>query len=70
MNSDALSAVKIFEEMSKRGVFSPATHQEPFEMPTMLRSVPTFTTYSTPATPVNMGTNDARLEERSPGDRG
>ena len=64
-----MTATEMFEEMARRGLIVPASHQESFAMPSMLRSVPTITTYSTPAVPMNIGATNAGLEKRSSRDR-
>ena len=64
-----MTATEMFEELVRRGLFVPASQQEPFAMPTVLRSVPTITTYSTPAAPLNTGVIRAGLEKRSSRDR-
>lgn len=64
------TAFEMFEELARRGVFQPATTLEPFVMPSMLRSVPSVTTYST-STPAQQGVQaGAGLEERTRGNRG
>lgn len=64
-----ITATEMFEEMARRGLFIPATEQESFAMPTMLRTVPAITTYSTPIAPITMGTINAGLEDRPRRDR-
>jgi hypothetical protein len=64
------TAVEMFEEMALKGFFVPAIQDEAFALPTMLKAVPAITTYSTPAAPLGMGTNDAGLEERTRRNRG
>ena len=64
-----MTATDMFEEMTRRGLIIPASHQESFAMPTTLRSVPTITTYSTPSVPMNTGAISAGLEKRSSRDR-
>jgi hypothetical protein len=65
------TALEMYEEMARRGIFEPASTQEEFAMPTVLRSVPAITTYSTPALPLNMGAHsDAGLEGRPSRNRG
>jgi hypothetical protein len=65
-----IKALDMYEEMVRRGLFVPAAEQEVLAMPTLLRTVPTITTYNTQAVPVNMGAHaDARLEGRSSADR-
>lgn len=64
------TAVEMFEDMARRGVFVPALQNEVFTLPTMLTAVPAITTYSTPAAPLGMGTDNAGLEERSWRNRG
>jgi hypothetical protein len=66
-----MTALEMYEEMARNGFFQPAMNQQPLEMPTMLQSVPTITTYSTPAAPLTMGVEThAGLEARSRRDRG
>lgn len=64
------TAFEMFEDLARRGVFTPAQGLEPFTMPTMLQPVPTITTYGT-SDPVTIGAHDnAGLEARSSGNRG
>jgi len=65
------TAVEMFEELAKRGMFVPATVQSIFEFPTAFQTVPTITTYGTPAAPVMMGVHaNAGLEVSSSRNRG
>jgi hypothetical protein len=60
------TAIEMFEEMIRQGVISPAAEISSFEMPSLLRSVPTITTYSTAEPHASLGADDyARLETRS-----
>ena len=64
------TALELYEEMSQRDLFKPAMRQEVFDMPAVYVSIPTITTYHTPAAPLSMGIfEDARLENHSRRDR-
>jgi hypothetical protein len=66
----AVTVMEMLEELTRRGFITPGEQQTSFDMPTVLRTVPTFVTYGTPELPVTMGTGDARLEQRPARDRG
>lgn len=64
--SAAKNALQMYEEMLARGFFSATSERQLFEMPSVLRSVPTFTTYGTSTFPIFYEGNfsHAELEER------
>ena len=58
----------MLEELARLGLIVPTGTRAMFEMPTVFETVPTIVTYGTPDFPVALGTGNARLEQRSPGD--
>jgi hypothetical protein len=65
-----MTAVEMLEELARRGLIVPTGTQADFAMPTVLQTVPTIVTYGTPELPIDIGTGDARLEQRPTGNSG
>lgn len=60
------TVTQMFEELASQGYVVPAEQMDTLEMPTTLRSVPSFVTYGTPDLPViGGGRLDAGLEGHS-----
>lgn len=49
------NAVEMFAEMANRGYFQPADDERGLVMPSLLRPVPTITTYGTAEVPATVG---------------
>lgn len=64
------TVTEMFIHLAQEGHFKPAAAVEKFEMPTTLRSVPTFVTYGTPDLPVSAGVGNAGLERNTQRNRG
>jgi hypothetical protein len=65
-----MTAVEMFDELARQGVFVPVSGEDMYSMPSILRPVPTITTYGTSDPPLSLGAHiDAGLDKRTQGNR-
>jgi hypothetical protein len=65
-----VTGTEMMEELARRGLITADGVRPLFEMPTVFQSVPTIVTYGTADIPVELGTGNARLDQRLTGNRG